>query len=115
MAKTTKKLKKLPPKIEKLFSSGEVGVLLEHLETNICLITERHIDLDRKIDNLGKELNGKIDILLDNRIDSLENKMDSFENRMGKFENRMGTMEQEMRSGFKTIITFLTALEKEVA
>ena len=92
MAKKSNKINALAPlkKIPKTFSEGEVGVLIDSLTDSIKLVAEGHLDLDRKIDNLGKDLGS--------RMDSLEQKVD------GGF--------QEMRSSFKTVFEHLSNILK---
>jgi len=80
------KLNKLIPRIEKTFSESDVGVLLENISDNIKLVAEGHLDLDRKIENLGKELGGRID-----------------------------SLEREMKSNFETVFDYLSAIDIELA
>jgi len=76
------------------------GVLLEQISDNVKVIAEGHMILERKIDlldekvdSMGTELNG--------RIDGLESKMDG--------------LELDMRDSFKTVIDYLSTIEKDVA
>lgn len=86
MARRTTNLKKLDQKIEKTFRSTEVAVLLENINDNIKMVAEGHIDLERKIEDLDKSLNGGID-----------------------------SLGQEMRSSFKTVFDYLSAIDIELA
>ncbi|MFA6376510.1 MAG: hypothetical protein WCX69_03885 [Candidatus Paceibacterota bacterium] len=79
-------MNKLIPRIEKTFSESDVGVLLENISDNIKLVAEGHLDLDRKIENLGKELGGRID-----------------------------SLEREMKSNFETVFDYLSAIDIELA
>ena len=113
------KLNKLDKKTEKVFREGEVGVLLENINDNIKLVAEGHLDLERKIDNLSEELNGRIDSLeseLGGRIDSLESELggriDSLESKLG---GRIDSLEQEMKSSFKTVFDYLSAIDIELS
>jgi vacuolar-type H+-ATPase subunit I/STV1 len=102
------KLNKLDKKTEKVFREGEVGVLLENINDNIKLVAEGHLDLERKIDNLSEELNGRIDSLeseLGGRIDSLKSKLGG----------RIDSLEQEMKSSFKTVFDYLSAIDIELS
>ena len=103
MSGQNKKLKKLDPKIKKVFGEGYVGVLLEHLEGNIQLIAEGHIDLDRKFDGLSE------------KFDKMEVRMGGLENRMGGLEDKVDDLEREMKSSFKTVFDYLSAIDIELA
>jgi len=97
------------------------GVLLEQISDNLKVIAEGHMILERKIDlldekvdSMGTELNGRIDGL-ESRMGGLESRMDGLESRMGGLESRMGGLELDMRDSFKTVIDYLSTIEKDVA
>jgi hypothetical protein len=78
-------------KNNKILKKDRMIVLLEDMSGQIKAVAEGHSVLERKIDNLGSELGGKID-KLDSRMDRLESKVDT---------------------GFKLVLDHLDGLDRE--
>ena len=51
-----KKIKKMPKKVEKVFTGTQVGMLLEHLNDNIKIVSENLIGTNERIDSFQKEM-----------------------------------------------------------
>ena len=135
MAKALKKANKARVKPEEVFDANKIGKLLQNLGSDVKQINGRidgldknikqingtidrlidgQLNLDKKIDALDEKLSEKIDDL-DDRVFSVEKRMDTMEGKMNLLGGRMDSMEIEMKSSFKTVVSYLDSIENEIA
>ena len=123
MASKKIKLNKLDPKVKKVFSESEVGVLIEHFDNTLQLVAEGQVGLERRMNSLD----GKVDSLdnrmgnlenrmdsLDSKVDSLDSKFDSLDSKVDSLDSKVDSLGEEMRSNFKTIFEYLARIDDEV-
>ena len=80
-----KKASQANSKIPKVFTEGEVGVLIEHFDENLKLVVEGQLAFREEV---------KRDI--------------------GKVWDEMGSLREEMRGNFKTVFEYLSRIDDEL-
>ena len=104
MKKTTKQNSPILVKKDALknMSHDDFGGILENIHEMFVVMTEGlNIANDR-----GDRLEG--------RMDRMEGKVDKMEGRMDRMEGKVDSMQTEMRSGFKTVMEYLTRIDNEI-
>lgn len=104
------KFKKLGPKSEKIFSSGEVAVLLENINDNIKMVAEGHLVLDGKIDNLVSS-----HLISDGKIENLASSHLILNNKIDNLFSETNLIKEDMHSSFSSILNYVSHIETEIS
>lgn len=92
-------LKKLDPKIEKVFKESQVAALLENINNNFAVVVDGQEALEKRMGSVEEKVGA-----LEFGMVRVEKRLDSMEGRFDSMEGDMASIEEEMHTGFKTIL-----------
>jgi len=76
---------------EKIFTAGEVGSMLENIDSTMKILAENHSGVIDRLDGIDNRLNG-----IDNRLDGIDNRLDSIDNRLDRVDVKIDRLQDDM-------------------
>lgn len=92
---------------EKLFTAGEVGSMLESIDSAMKMMAENHSGVIKRLDSIDNRLDG-----VENRLDRVENRIDTVETKIDRLQDDMVEVKYELRQ--KVSVKDFEKLEKRV-